>query len=86
MQKERGRDQLHHSNLRSSLGSKDIDIFDDSSEDDAELFQLPTRNIGSLQQKWSKKVQPLVFKLIGITVRYLEKSGEDKEAYYNDPT
>jgi hypothetical protein len=47
------------------------------------VFQLPTRKVGSLQQKQSKKVQPLVFKFIGITVRYPKRSGEDWEAYYN---
>jgi hypothetical protein len=30
-----------------------------------------------------KKVQPLVFKFIGVTVRYPKRSGEDLEAYYN---
>jgi hypothetical protein len=48
-----------------------------------EAIQLPVQNVGSLQQKWSKKVQPLVFKFIGVTNRYPQKSGEDKEAYYN---
>jgi hypothetical protein len=50
-----------------------IDIFEDSPAEDSEVFKLPTRNVGSLQQKWSKKVQPLVFKFIGGTVRYPKK-------------
>jgi len=30
-----------------------------------------------------KKIQPLVFKFIGVTNRYPKRSGEDLEAYYN---
>jgi hypothetical protein len=44
---------------------------------------LPVRNVGSLQQKWSKKVQPLIIKFIGVMKRYPKRSGEDAEAYYN---
>ncbi len=58
-------------------------FFDDCLEDNGEVFQLPTRNVGSLQQKWSKKIQPLVFKFIGVMIRYPKRSGEDREAYYN---
>jgi hypothetical protein len=83
MQKEKDKDRFRHNSVRSTLGSMGIDIFEDSPSEDSELFQLPTRNVGSLQQKWSKKVQPLVFKFIGVTVRYPKRSGEDREAYYN---
>jgi len=83
IQKENDRDRFRRSSIRSNLGSRGIDIFDDCVEDNGEVFQLPTRNVGSLQQKWSKKIQPLVFKFIGVTVRYPKRSGEDREAYYN---
>jgi hypothetical protein len=62
MQKEKDIDRFQCNSIQSFLGSIGIDIFIDSPGDDAEVFQLPTRNVGSLQQKWSKKVQPLVFK------------------------
>jgi hypothetical protein len=32
-------------------------------EDMDEAIQLPMQNVGSLQQKWSKKVQPLVLQI-----------------------
>jgi hypothetical protein len=83
MQKERDKDRFRRNSVRSTLGSMGIDVFEDSPSEDSEVFQLPTRNVGSLQQKWSKKVQPLVFKFIGVTVRYPKRSGEDQEAYYN---
>jgi hypothetical protein len=56
---------------------------DSDSDEDEDVYQLPTQNLNSLQQKWSKKIQPLLFKFIGVTNRYPRRSGEDREAYYN---
>jgi len=80
MQRQSSKDQLRTAQLqRSVLGSD----FSPESDDDVALFTLPSRNLNSLQQKWSKKIQPLVFKFIGVTNRYPRRSGEDKEAYYH---
>jgi hypothetical protein len=46
-------------------------------EDDVE-FVLQVRTAGSLQQKWSKSVQPNVTKFISLTNRYPIRSGEGK--------
>jgi hypothetical protein len=63
-----------------SLGSK----FDSSEDTDGGVItQLPPCNVGSLQQKWSKKIQPLDFKFVDVSNRYPKRSGEDKGAYYN---
>jgi hypothetical protein len=35
---------------------------------------LPVRNVGSVQQKWSEKVQPLIIKFIGVMKRYPKQS------------
>lgn len=66
--------------MQRSAGSL-VDSSDDDSE--AEEFCLPARNLSSLQQKWSKKNQPLVYKFIGVTNRYPKSSGEDAKVYYN---
>jgi hypothetical protein len=79
MAREKEIDKFRMRNMMNSV-SRASDFPD---EDMDEAIQLPVRNVGSLQQKWSKKVQPLVFKFIGVTNRYPKKSGEDKEAYYN---
>ena len=43
---------------------------------------LPTHNQSSLQQKWSKYVQPCTVKFIGLTNNHPLKSGEDEEHYH----
>ena len=79
MQRQSRKEHFRLRNLRRSVGN------DSTSESDTDepLFQLPSRNLNSLQQKWSKKIHPLVFKFIGVTHRYPRRSGEDKEAYYH---
>jgi hypothetical protein len=46
-------------------------------DDDAE-YVIQVRTAGSLQQKWSKYVQPNVTKFISLTNRYPIRSGEGK--------
>jgi hypothetical protein len=46
MQKEKDEDRFRCNSVRSTLGSMSIDIFEDSSSEDSEVFQLPTRNVG----------------------------------------
>jgi hypothetical protein len=58
MAKEKQIDKFRMRTLMNSV-SRASDFPD---EDMDEAIQLPMRNVGSLQQKWSKKVQPLVFK------------------------
>jgi hypothetical protein len=59
MQTEKDKDQFQRNRVRSTLGSMGIDIFEDSPSEDSEVFQLPTQNVGSLQQKWSKRYSHL---------------------------
>lgn len=82
MEREKERDKFRMRNLNNSV-NRAVFMESDSDEDNDEVFLLPVQNVGSLQQKWSKKVQLLIFKFIGVTKRYPKKSGEDKEAYYN---
>jgi hypothetical protein len=79
MQRQSRKEHFRVRNLQRSVGND----FTSESDTDEPLFQLPSRNLNSLQQKWSKKIQPLVFKFIGVTHRYPRRSGEDKEAYYH---
>jgi hypothetical protein len=53
------------------------DLMESDEEDDME-YVLQLRTAGSLQQKWSKSVQPNVTKFISLTNRYPIKSGEGK--------
>jgi len=80
-ERQEQKSQFRKQNLKHAV--QNIGILEDDSDVVVEVVKLPTRNVGSLQQKWSKKVQPLVLKFIGVTVRYPKRSGEDQEAYYN---
>jgi len=51
-----------------------VDTDEESRLDEMEI--LPFRNSSSLQQKWSKAVQPNVTKFIGLTERNPKRSGE----------
>jgi hypothetical protein len=80
MQRQREKEKFRLRNLQhAAIGNGE----DSDSDEDEDVYQLPTQNLNSLQQKWSKKIQPLLFKFIGITNRYPRRSGEDREAYYN---
>jgi hypothetical protein len=61
-----------------SLRRSTSNEFLESSEDEGEKQTLPPRTASSLQQKWSKFVQPLVTKFIGLTQRHPKRSGEGK--------
>jgi hypothetical protein len=64
MVREREKENFHIRNLNRAA------FMEDSTPEGAEdVPLLPVRNVGSLQQKWSKKVQPLVFKFLGIMKR-----------------
>ena len=52
----------------------DVESDEESTLDEMEL--LPFHNSSSLQQKWSKAVQPNVTKFIGLTERNPKRSGE----------
>jgi hypothetical protein len=73
---ERCRKQKRYTehSLRRSMSNE----FLESSEDEVEKQTLPPRTASSLQQKWSKFVQPLVTKFIGLTQRHPKRSGEGK--------
>jgi hypothetical protein len=58
-------------------------MLDEDSDEDVAGVPLPPRTSSSLQQKWSKFVQPHVTKFISLTIRFPRLSGEDKERYYN---
>jgi len=64
-------------NLRRSTSSE----FYESSEDEGEKQTIPPRTASSLQQKWSKFVQPLVTKFIGLTQRHPKRSGEGNTSF-----
>jgi hypothetical protein len=81
MQQQKAKDDFVQRNLCNNLAGVSFDSSCFDTDDDA--TQLPHRNVGSLQQKWSKKIQPLVFKFVGVMSRYSKRSGEDREAYYN---
>ncbi len=81
MQRQKAKDDFVQRNLCNNLAGVSFDSSCFDTDDD--VTQLPHRNVGSLQQKWSKKIQPLVFKFVGVTSRYPKRSGEDREAYYN---
>jgi hypothetical protein len=81
MQRQKAEDDFIQRNLCNNLAGVSVDSSCFDTDDDA--TQLPHLNVGSLQQKWSKKIQPLVFKFIGVMTRYPKRSGEDREAYYN---
>jgi hypothetical protein len=81
MQRQKAKDDFVQRNLHNNLAGVSFDSSCLDTDDDA--TQLPHRNVGSLQQKWSKKIQLLVFKFVGVTSRYPKRSGEDREAYYN---
>lgn len=49
---------------------------DSDSDEDGVVVVLPPRTASSLQQKWSKSIQPYVTKFIGLTERYPKLSGE----------
>jgi hypothetical protein len=66
MQWQKAKDSFRLRNLRNNLAGTGLDSSDDTDDDATEL---PARNVGSLQQKWSKKIQPLDFKFIGVTSR-----------------
>jgi hypothetical protein len=53
------------------------DFMDSDEEDDVE-YAIQVRTPGSLQQKWSKSVQPNVMKFISLTNRFPIRSGEGK--------
>jgi len=53
------------------------DVMESDDDDDVE-YVIPVRTAGSLQQKWSKYVQPNVTKFISLTNRYPIRSGEGK--------
>jgi hypothetical protein len=48
-------------------------------DDDSVAVLMTIRTPNSLQQKWSKSVQPLVTKFISLTNRHPKKSGEGKK-------
>jgi hypothetical protein len=52
--------------------------FMDSDEVDDVEYMIQVRTAGSLQQKWSKSVQPDITKFISLTNRYPIRSGEGK--------
>jgi hypothetical protein len=81
LQRQNDKERFRLQNFCNNLASDGFDSTEESELEDT--VNLPARNVGSLQQKWSKKIQPLVFKFIGVTARYPKKSREDKEAYYN---
>lgn len=83
LQRQKDKERFRLKNLRNSLASNDFDSSEESDNNMEDSVTLPVRNVGSLQQKWSKKIQPLVYKFIGVTTRYPKRSGEDREAYYN---
>jgi hypothetical protein len=56
---------------------------DEDIDEDVAAVPLPPWTTSSLQQKWSKFVQPHVTKFISLTVQFPRLSGEDKEQYYN---
>jgi hypothetical protein len=58
-------------------------MLDEDSDEDVAGVPLPPRTSSSLQQKWSKFVQPHVTKFISLTIRFPRLSGEDKERNYN---
>lgn len=84
MTREKEKDRFRQINLRNAVGNRGA-FLDEENDGDirVDAVTLPTRNVGSLQQKWSKKVQPLIFKFIGVTKRFPKRSGEDREEYYN---
>jgi hypothetical protein len=53
---------------------------DDGDDEDIQVI-IPLQTASSLQQKWSKFVQPLVMKFITLTHRHPIKSGEGKLPY-----
>jgi hypothetical protein len=61
-----------------SLHRSTSNEFLESSEDEGEKQTLPPRTASSLQQKWTKFVQPLVTKFIGLTQSHPKQSGEGK--------
>jgi hypothetical protein len=74
MQRQKAKDDFVQRNLCNNLTGISFDSSCFDTDDDA--TQLPHRNVGSLQQKWSKKIQPLVFKFAGVTSRYLKEVGK----------
>ncbi len=53
MQRQKTKDAFVQRNLNNNLADVSFDSSCHDTDDDA--TQLPTRNVGSLQQKWSKK-------------------------------
>jgi hypothetical protein len=78
MVREREKDNFHIRNLNRAAFMED-----NIPEVAKDIPLLPVRNVGSLQQKWSKKVQPLIFTFIVVMKRYPKRNGGDAEAYYN---
>jgi hypothetical protein len=58
-------------------------MLEEDSDKDVEAVAIPPWTTSSLQQKWSKFVQPHVTKFVSLTVWFPKLSGEDKEQYYN---
>jgi hypothetical protein len=52
MQRQREKEKFTMRNFRRSVGGNDSDS---DSDEDEDVYQLPARNLNSLQQKWSKK-------------------------------
>jgi hypothetical protein len=63
--------------LRGEFFSSD----DEGNDEDIQVI-IPLWTASSLQQKWSKFVQPLVMKFITLTHRHPRKSGEGKVPYF----
>jgi len=51
-QRQREKEKFTMRNLHRSVGGND---YDSDSDEDEDVYQLPARNLNSLQQKWSKK-------------------------------
>jgi hypothetical protein len=74
-QRQSTRKKFNDCSLRRSSSSH----LSDSDTDDGAMVpatSLPPRSSSSLQQKWSKFIQPYVTKFIGLTNRYPKLSGE----------